>query len=128
ERIDCLVDGFFGCEQQPALKRIVAELQPLLRSGDQIHQLRRQTLRRLDVDAHCPYVARFSDCSDRYASIVGEGADYTGRPDWRPRGRPRYRAFGISEAGQKLAGGDASGTAGPPDFYDASGACGCLLP
>src|SRR5262245_3852768 len=40
ERIDSLVDSLLGGEQQAGLKRIIADLLPLLRGSDQIHQFR----------------------------------------------------------------------------------------
>src|SRR5262249_4631573 len=72
ERIDSLVDGLLGREQQPAAKSIIADLQPLSRRGDQVHQLRWQALGWLDVDAGRPDVTRSGDCSARRASIGGQ--------------------------------------------------------
>ena len=50
EGVDGLVDGLLGGEEQSPVIRVVGNSQPLLRSRDQIQQIGRQRLGRLDVD------------------------------------------------------------------------------
>src|SRR5262245_22383126 len=127
ERIDSLVDSLLGGEKEPASKRLIADLPPLLRPSDQTHPVRWQAFGRLDVDAERAYVTRSADCSARHTSIMDQRAHHTHRPDRCARWRPRYRTFGISEARQELTDGDTSGPAGPPDLDHARGRRGGLL-
>ena len=88
EWIDRFVHGFFGDEEQSPLVRVVPDFQPLLRRRDQVQQLGWQGFGRFDVYAQSANVAAHPDRRNRNAGIVGQGAEDTGRPDWRARGSP----------------------------------------
>jgi hypothetical protein len=99
-----------------------------LRRRHQIEQFRWQAFGRLDVDAERADVTRRRDRRDRHASIVGERADHVPWPDRRARSGSRYRALGMAQARQELAGDDAGSAAGTPHFHDTCGERGDFVP
>src|SRR4051794_40562888 len=121
QRMDRLVHGLLGNEEQSSAVRVVTQFEPLLWRRDQVQQLGRQALGRLNVDAQRTDVGTHSNCCDRDSSIMSQRADDASRPHRCPRNALRQGAGGVPELSQELASDDASGAAGPLDFDDAGG-------
>ena len=75
ERIDCLVDGFFRNEQQPAAIGVIIHPAPLGGSCDDLQQFGWKSFGRLDVYPDGCNVATHRDGGNGNPGIMRQGAD-----------------------------------------------------
>lgn len=72
QRMDRLVHGLLGNEEQSSAVRVVTQFEPLLWRRDQVQQLGRQALGRLNVDAQRTDAGTRSNCCDRDSIIMSQ--------------------------------------------------------
>ena len=93
ERIERLVHGLLGNEEQPSSVRVMSDIEPLSRCRDNFQQLGRQAFRRFHIYSNRAYVTARSDCGHRNKRIMAERADDPRGPDRRSGRISRQGAF-----------------------------------
>ncbi len=102
--MDRLVDRLLGDEHEPLRDAVAKRLAPLRLAQDQVDDVLRQRLGRLDVDAEADEPPAPRRRGERESFVMGERTDDPGRPErrarrraWQRRGPRRRRVRSSSE-------------------------------